>query len=226
MTEITNPTTAVSDAAPTTIEVGDAASAGVGTEASRSDHQHAVTAPAAPTTAAFADVAAAGAALAVARSDHRHGMPAAPVRAIWAQPHNVVGIGATLSSGNLDYATTDLNSTTVLNSCRWTVPIPTGFVTLLKAVVVVFAVGSTGDLRWEVETDFGATGELMTANADSIATTTQALVSSTITEIDVSAALTAIAAGDYVGLEFIRRGDDVADTISDLQVLGLLIEYR
>ena len=46
-----------------------------------------------------------------------------------------------------------------------------------------------------------------------------------VDEIDVSDAMSLIAAGDIYGLQFLREGTHANDTITTMQVIGLLLEY-
>ena len=106
----------------------------------------------------------------------------------------------------------------------WRVPV--GFARITTAVVTGFP-GQTGDLRYDVAVDSGATGEARTLNSDSIAATTQAVVANQVIDISVTGALDgiAIAAGDEVGLVFNRLGSIAADTITEFYVTGLHILY-
>ena len=106
-------------------------------------------------------------------------------------------------------------------------PIPSDFHALSKAVVVVIPeAGGTGNLYRGVSTKWGATGEANDANTDTIEMTTVAVVASQTLDDDVSAALTGIAAGDRVGMAWVRRADLASDTSeAACWVIHLLIEY-
>ena len=81
-----------------------------------------------------------------------------------------------------------------------------------------------GDVRIAIASDFGAVGEDVNANTDSIAEASYTLSSDIFAEIDVTAAFTNAAAGDYFGIEITRDGSDVNDTTNErLQFLGILI---
>ncbi|MCR4341804.1 MAG: hypothetical protein NUW01_18165 [Gemmatimonadaceae bacterium] len=182
---------------------------------------------AAPVTQAFGDVAAVGTAETISRSDHKHGMPAdpSPTIPLWVPVifFSLNGVGGTATfEGNHQVA--PIGNATQDGIAYFSVPIPTGFTTLSKAVIVCYP-AQTGDLRYSVATSWGADGEARTANTDAIAATTRAVTADEMDAIDVSAALTGIAAGDYVGLAFTRLGSDVLDTITGFRVLGLLLEY-
>ena len=74
-------------------------------------------------------------------------------------------------------------------------------------------------MQWDVTTDFGGDGEAYNVHADgAIANGTEAVTANDIEEIDIAAALSGIAASDYVGLLF------ESDT-SDMRLLGLRIKY-
>ena len=80
-------------------------------------------------------------------------------------------------------------------------------------------------MHYIVATNFAASGEAKGANSDSIATTLVAVTDNQLLVIDIAAAFTGIAAGDFVGVNFTRDGDNAADTITDFTVFGLLLEY-
>ena len=103
--------------------------------------------------------------------------------------------------------------------------VPPGISTITKAVVAVISAAS-GNLDWEVATDFGQLdgGENYNQNSDSDSDTTSVLANK-ITSLDISAALTGATSYDVVGLVFTRDGDDAADTIGDVvYYLGMYIE--
>lgn len=148
-------------------------------------------------------------------------------RAIWAQPHSVTGTGAVLSTNISDYAASELVDAQT-NDVRFVVPIPAGYVTLLKAVLVIIAAG-TGNMRWLGETAFAADGELYSANGGAIAAADLAVTLNQIKEVSMNTGtmLTGLAANDRLGLDFSRQGAHVNDTVTaSVYVLGLLIEYK
>lgn len=95
--------------------------------------------------------------------------------------------------------------------------VPNDFSSLTDAVVVTIP-DATETVQWDVLTEFGADDELHTANTDSITNATESVTVNKIEELDVSAALTSIAAGDYVGLAF-------ASDTSDIRPFLLRIRY-
>ncbi len=216
--------TALSDTVPGTSLVGTLGTSGAGATVSRDDHAHTLVAPGNPVSQDFGDVAAAGVATNAARDDHLHGMMAAPVVPLWVQPFSVEGAGTTLHSQENDYGTALFVDSVVTQIAHFTVPIPSNFIALVKAVVVVISL-DTANLVFDATPNFASDGELNTLHNDGVGSAIQGMVANTMKALDVSAALTDIAAGDYVGMEFLRFAGDVSDTIEDMQILGLLLEY-
>ncbi len=131
---------------------------------------------------------------------------------------------ATLTASEGDYGTATVGNDTQDGGLFWSVPIPTGFSTLTRAVLVTVPV-ETGTVRWNVATSFAADGEARTANADSIAATDTSATAAQILELDVSTAFTGIAALDILGFRFNREGSHANDTITTFHVMGLLLEF-
>jgi len=145
-------------------------------------------------------------------------------QSIWVQPHFAEGTGAVLSATYDVYAVSTLVDAQV-NMVYFTIPIPSDFTTLTKAVMVIIAVG-TGNLYRNVNTSFAATGEAFSTHSDAVVLAAVAVTSGQILDDDISAAFTGIAAGDRVGLQYYRAGDNVLDTVgASVYVLGLLLEY-
>ena len=153
----------------------------------------------------------------------------AAAHAIWAQPHSVTGTGAVLSTnvtGATDYAAAECVDAQT-NDIFFSVPIPAGFVSLTKAVLVIISKG-TGNLRWLADSIFAADGESYIANGGSIAAANIAVTANQVKELTLQAGtlLTGLAAGDRLGLDFSRQGAHVDDTVTaSVFVLGLLLEY-
>ncbi len=147
--------------------------------------------------------------------------------AVWVQPH-AIGQTATLSVGafgdDARYSGASVGSASAIGQAFMATVIPTDFTTLTKAVLLVLPVES-GNLVWRPITAFGADQEQSDANTDNIAEATIGVIADRLEALDVAAAFTGIAAGDYLGLQFNREGDDAADTITTLHVIGLLLEY-
>lgn len=104
--------------------------------------------------------------------------------------------------------------------------VPDDFNYLVRAQVMLVP-GGAGNLRRSVDTNFGAEGETYANNVDAIAAGVVAgLTQWEIEGILVSAALTDLGAGDFVGLEFTRTGSHADDTINaDCYLLALNIQY-
>ncbi len=85
---------------------------------------------------------------------------------------------------------------------------------------------ATGNLRWSCSTDFGriCVGGPYDAHSDSVAETTTGVTGDDLECLDISGALTLLAADDVVGVGFHRHADDVLDTIGDnVYFLGVVI---
>jgi len=87
------------------IDVGDAASAGVAATAARADHQHALASPAVPADVTKA-AASAGASATVARADHKHDVSTAAAVAVGAA--NAGGSATSLARSDHTHEVTDL----------------------------------------------------------------------------------------------------------------------
>ena len=124
-------------------------------------------------------------------------------------PYNIVNIGTTTADGIVYY----------------NFRVPALFTSIQRAYVVVFDDGATGNLRYSVVTNWGANGEAYNLNTDSIAATTLAMTQNAFAEVDISAAFTGIAAGDYVGLQFTRLGTDALDTLGNVRSLFFIMEF-
>jgi hypothetical protein len=145
---------------------------------------------------------------------------------LWEQVHAVSGT-ATLSGEMNDYAMSQIGTTgagAADGKALFSTRIPSDYAALFKAEIVYVADG-TGNMRWSVTTDFATNGEHKQANQDSISTTTEGTTGADLADIDVSAALTDIAANDTVGFNWVRVGTDGADNLVGVYVLGLLLEY-
>ncbi len=101
---------------------------------------------------------------------------------------------------------------------RFVFRIPDDFSLLVTAVVEV-SPDATETVQWDVATDFAADGEARTTHSGSLTDSQLAVTADQLAGLDVSGALTGIAAGDFVGMAF------TSDTTS-LLVLGLFIKYR
>lgn len=106
--------------------------------------------------------------------------------------------------------------------------VPFEFQGLVTAQVVVLQTGDalSGNMVWTVATDAGLICAGNYADDQDTGGATSAITQNQLECLDVSAALTALAAGDLVGLEFTRDGDAVADTLAATAfVLGIRLRY-
>ncbi len=99
--------------------------------------------------------------------------------------------------------------------------LPNDFSTLTSAKIA-FIPQTTGTFDWTVTTSWGANGEDEQAHTDSATADGQAATDDVILELDVSAALTGLAANDIVGMIFTS---DVFTTTVALHCLGIDIKY-
>jgi len=108
--------------------------------------------------------------------------------------------------------------------CRVVAYIPTNFTSVVSAYLLVVPAAS-GNLRWSCTTDFGTVcTQDYNNHSDAVAATTTAVTLDRITCLDISGALTVLAADDLVGITFVRDGDNVLDTVGDtVHFLGVLI---
>jgi hypothetical protein len=104
------------------------------------------------------------------------------------------------------------------SSAYFAFKIPDDFATLVEAVIVVIPDASE-TIQWDLATNFGLVGELYNANTDAVTNATQAVTVNILSELDISAGLTGITAGDYVGLNF-------NSNTSNIRVIGLFIKYN
>jgi len=105
--------------------------------------------------------------------------------------------------------------------------LPLEFQEVVTAQVVVVA-AATGNMVWDAFTDFGklCATEDYNAHNDSVGATTTGVTINDFECIDVSAALDGVAAGDRIGLEFWRDGDNGSDTVgANVYVVELRLRY-
>ena len=103
---------------------------------------------------------------------------------------------------------------------------PLEYQELVTAHVVVVAAAS-GDMVWTVTTNWGKLCTIEAYNEDDDADNgTEGLLIDDLECVDISAALTDIAPGDLVGVDFMRDGDNESDTIEDVvYYLGIRVRY-
>lgn len=97
---------------------------------------------------------------------------------------------------------------------------PNDFSTIIDAVVMVIA-EATATQRLNLNSNYAAVGELSDAHAESVSDVDTVMVVNTVYEIDISGILTALAAGDYVGVRV--SGDGTNEPT--LQVVGVRFRY-
>jgi len=116
-------------------------------------------------------------------------------------------------------------------SISFQVAIPLEFQELVTADVVVVQTATAAgppDMQWSTTTDWGklCAAENYNAGSDAETDQTTAVAQNNLVCIDISASLTGIAAGDLVGVIFIRRGTQAGDTINaDAYYLGFRLRY-
>jgi hypothetical protein len=106
--------------------------------------------------------------------------------------------------------------------------IPLDFTVISAARVFIIAAGS-GNMVASVATSWGKiyASELYNTHTDSIALAPYALTVNEVECIDISAALTGIAADDLVGIAFTRQGGHGSDTINAAcYYIGLELVYN
>jgi len=102
--------------------------------------------------------------------------------------------------------------------------IPSDYSTMTKAVVV-FIAGDGGNVLWDCDAQFASTGQIYSTHSGATASgsaTTTAVLDNLVYEVSVIAALSGIAAGDYLGVEWVYTA---SSTNTNAAVLGLLLEY-
>jgi len=149
---------------------------------------------------------------------------ASAVGSKWVQPHAVAGASATLATNDGAWGVAVLGSTTEENHAYMTFAVPSDFASLTSLDIAVWS-NNSANLRWSASSRHGALTQSQTAHSDSVAEATIPLTANTITALDCSTAVSSLAAGDFVGLQMTRHGDDALDTISALRIIGVLLEY-
>ncbi len=114
-----------------------------------------------------------------------------------------------------------INILTAGNYCYFNFKTPHDFVSLTHCKVLGIPDG-TGTIDWTATTDFAAIGEAYNTNSDSDTANGLAMTDTEIEEVDISAAFTALAAEDYVGVKFLV---DAVGTLTSYRVIGLVLRY-
>ena len=106
--------------------------------------------------------------------------------------------------------------------------VPWDFHNLIAAQIIVSqGTAATPDMVWTCDTDWGqiCVGEDYFANTDSTGDTTQLPLNDLVC-LDITAALTGIAAEDLIGVSFMRDGDNAADTVGGpVYYFGIRLRY-
>jgi hypothetical protein len=88
----------------------------------------------------------------------------------------------------------------------------------------IFFAKGTGNVRFNIDSDSGAIGEVQNFHATVPTITSVAFVTEVIKAVDLTYAIDTPTAGDFVGLGIGREGGHSLDTINaDLHLIGLLI---
>ena len=114
----------------------------------------------------------------------------------------------------------DAQSTTI----RQTFYLPNNYLDTWGVDVIVIP-DADGNLRWGVDTNFGAVcTEDYDTHTDAIALGQTAVLTDIIECLDITTALTGAVAGDLVGLTFVRDGGDALDTVDDeVHYVGIIL---
>ena len=97
--------------------------------------------------------------------------------------------------------------------------VPNDFTSITDAVAVVIPGANAGTANWDISSDYGAVGESFSANNESDTATTYNVTQNILFEIDISGILSALAAGDYVGIRVTKSG------VPNFDVLGVRFKY-
>lgn len=132
----------------------------------------------------------------------------------------------TNQSGAVSVSHGDMDAWELSNGANESVRLTGYFKAAPVTVKVLVIAEETNDIEYQVTTDFGASGEAYNLHSDSIGATAQGLNQNTLEAIDITAAFTGVAAGDFFGLVFQRNGGAAADSITTpVNVIGLQVDY-
>ncbi len=106
------------------------------------------------------------------------------------------------------------------NKAYMTFQVPTGFASIVAAEVIVIPTVTEANSNWDIDTDYGAEGEAYNIHSEADAARVYNTVANQLFAIDISGELSAIVAGDYVGVR-INLGD-AADIV---YIIGLRFRY-
>lgn len=97
--------------------------------------------------------------------------------------------------------------------------IPHDFSSIVEAVFICIPKVTTV-ANWDIYANYAANGELDTAHTESDTATTYNVTDETLYEVDLSGILTAIAAGDYVGVALAMGGEG-----PNVHIIGVRFKY-
>jgi len=131
------------------------------------------------------------------------------VNAAWMPHENIGDFGSTRPLLTSDYAQANFR-------------VPHDFTSITSAVIVVIPIATMAGCDIDIFSDYGAVTEAYTTHSESDTFLTYNLTANTITEIDISPILSALAADDYVGIKILNN---VPLAAQGLNVLGIYFRY-
>jgi len=141
-------------------------------------------------------------------------------------PMGVAGTGASVATPQGRGAPAHFGDDGAGQEVYWQFSIPSDFTSMERAVLTVYTVGGSNNLSYDVYGYTGAAnGEIWNTNSDVIYRVTLSLTDEQITEIDISDVFDNVAAGDHCQINFLRNGTLGADTITTLEVEGIILEW-
>lgn len=99
--------------------------------------------------------------------------------------------------------------------------VPDDFVAITEMMVLCYSTNNKVGCNIDIWVNYGTVGELTTAHSGSDTATTYDFTQNLLTEIDISALATSLAAGDYVGVQFRMK-----ELFDDIHVIGIRFKYR
>lgn len=120
---------------------------------------------------------------------------------IWV-PVTQSGVGDLVNKGDFPGG----DGITGADESRMSFRCPDNFSSITTAVIMVIPEDTQANANWDIKSDYGAVGQGFTTHSESDAASTYNVTSDQIFEVDVSGILTALAAGDYVGLAISNQG--------------------
>jgi hypothetical protein len=113
-----------------------------------------------------------------------------------------------------DFATNTPDAAQVL---YFVFKIPDNFNALSEAVMVMIP-DATETIQYDLDSDYGQSGEAYTTHSETISNATAGATASQLLEVSVAGVMTLISAGDYVAIK-------VTSDTTQLRVIGLAIKY-